>query len=627
MLIGNLPEDTSISDEGFIAYSEDGTHLGRMKVKNFNGGGAGLKYWKETENSLYRVQHNDGQWLFDEHFKVPGAAEMIVAASFWDFREGGADHDISDPILVGHVDPETGDTYYTEEPGPEVAALQDRVKHYYIFRRLSNKVVMGGTLYYKYWNGAANSRLADEEYGGMSRYTFNLPGWLLMSTDKDTLTYQLIEVDPWSYDQMPTTVQERIDDGFFRYEHMADRTISTIAPLDQPYTHTASGAMFYVNGVPDPAIYEPLIINADSQQGYDHKWAIAWAYTPPEGLDPTVYPYGSMLNIYHADSSYLDVSGILETPVSSGGGSWPNRLTWVNSEIKDPWGSNHSAYDKLSNVRLASFDSRAYDLAGHTAVTPTDIKGPYLAFFGAVYDVSGFEYSDLWGKDAIHYPFHDGQIQYPQGYFAGIATGFGDQGKVLYAGVCTDDYDTPQVGSSNFWVDSGGNIYGNSISVENEILSDGLPIIGSVTPILTAGTKIANVYLTGESEPIELYAPSGGGGGGTVTVTATRIWNNSKSGYQAQVSSLTLDDFPSNYDILMIDFRDMYNDAIRSFKHYIYTACLNYLDSGSSDAVGSTADDYISFIGGIKANSKSYNLAYGGYSIIKQIIGLKLTVV
>lgn len=627
MLIGNLPEDTSLSENGYIPYSEDGQHLFKIKVKDFVGGGAGLKYWKETENTLYRVQHNEGQWLFDDFFKVPGAAEIIVGATYWDFREGGADHDSSDPILVGHEDPETHEIYYTEEDGPEVAVLQDRVKHYYIFRRLSNKVVMGGVLYYKYWNGAANSRLADEGYNNQSRYTFNLPGWLLMSTDRDSLTYQLVEIDPWSYDQMPASVQQRIDDGFFRYEHASDRVISTIAPLDTPYTHAASGAVFFVNGVPDPELYEPITIIADSQQGYDTKFVVKWAYTPPSGLDPTAYPYGDTLNIYDAEGYYLDNAGIVETPVTSGGGSWPNRANWVNSSIYDPWGSNHSAYDKLSNVRLASFDSRAYDVAGRAAVTPTDIKGPYLAYFGAVYDISSFQYTDLWGKDAIEYPFHDGNIQYPQGYFTGIATGFATRGKVLYSGVTTDDYDTPQVDNANFWVDGDGNIAGESLSVRGEITSNGVPVIGNITPLLSQGTKIANIYRTGDSEPTGLYAPSGGSGGGSIEVTATRIWNNPKSGYQAQVSSLTMDYDPGNYDILVIDYRDAYNDASRSFKYYVFMDCTSFLDSGSVDAVGTDSNNYVSFLNPIAAGRRQYSLSYGGYAFIKQIIGINLTAV
>lgn len=530
MLIGNLPEDTSISEDGYVIYSEDGTHLSKMKIKNLNGGGAGLKYWKETENSLYRVQHNEGQWLFDDHFKVPGAAEIIVAATHWDFSDGGADRDISDPILVGHEDPETHEQWYTEEDGPEVAQLQGRVKHYYIFRRISNKVVMGGTLWYKYWGGAQDSRLPDEQAQGSSRYLYNLPGWLLMSTDKDTLTYQLVEIDPWSYDIFPQSVQERIDDGFFRYEHMADKTISTIAPLDTTFTHPATGAVFYINGMPDPEIYEPLHVQIDPINGYYNNCAynIFYAYQPPSGLDPSAYPYGNSINLYTGNGSHYDFPYMSAVNSSSSSPGWS---AWTVYDIHDPIGPNHQSYDDYKNVRFAAYDGKLADL--NPGVTkwvgdPSLIKGPYLAYFGAVNDYDGILYDASWGKTALQYPFHDGNILYPQGYFTGMSTGFDAdaKGKIFYSGTTNDDYDTPQVDQSNFYIDIEGNISGNNIDAAGIIKSNNNPVIDRVIPLLSQGTKIANLYLSGDSTPVELYAPEGGGGGGG-SYQKVNLWTNS----------------------------------------------------------------------------------------------------
>lgn len=584
MLIGNLPEDTSISDNGYVLYSEDGQHCSKMSIKNLNGGGAGLKYWKETDNTIYRVQHNEGQWLFDEHFKVPGAAEIIVAATFWDLQEGGADRYMTTPILVGHEDPETHEIWYTEEDGPEVAYLHGRVKHYYIFRRMSNKVVMGGTLWYKFWGTEPlESRLADEEYGGNSRYRYNLPGWLLMSTDKDTLTYQLVEIDPWSYDQMSATVQERIDNGFFTYEHMPDKTISTIAPIDTPVTHLATGTAFYINGVPDPEIYEPLVINAYSStppygdDNYFVNYAPTYAYIPPEDADPSTHPYADVINLYTGgDGSYYDDNmhpKYSTWPIHNSENTWQN---WVLNYVRDPIGSNHSIYERVSKARFAAYDDKVQSgYIPQDVGFPENIKGPYLAYFGAVYNYTGIPYEGTvsdHGKTAVEYPFTDGGIQCPQGYFTGIATGFATKGKVFYAGMTTDEYDEPQVDQANVWVDSEGNIVGESLSVNGQILSDDTPVIGRISPTLQQGTKIADIYPTGSSTSTPLYAPSGGGGGGSIV--RTRLWSNPKSGYQRQVEQAELSEYPGEHNALVFFIRSDYgNNSSSFFYYYIFMDC------------------------------------------------------
>ena len=84
---------------------------------------------------------------------------------------------------------------------------------------------------------------------------------------------------------------------------------------------------------------------------------------------------------------------------------------------------------------------------------------------------------------------------------------------------------------------------------------------------------------------------------------------------------------PGNYDILVIDYRDAYNDASRSFKYYVFMDCTSYLDSGSVDAVGTDSNNYVSFLDPIAAGRRQYSLSYGGYAFIKQIIGINLTTV
>ncbi len=52
MYIGNLPEDTTPSSQGYVVYSEDGVHLSKMKKEDFIKGigkGTGMMYWDEGD--------------------------------------------------------------------------------------------------------------------------------------------------------------------------------------------------------------------------------------------------------------------------------------------------------------------------------------------------------------------------------------------------------------------------------------------------------------------------------------------------------------------------------------------------------------------------------------------------
>ena len=65
MLIGNLPEDTTPSNNGYIPYSEDGQHLSKISRENFikgAGHGTNMIYWDE----------GDGQVVMDgTHTNIP----------------------------------------------------------------------------------------------------------------------------------------------------------------------------------------------------------------------------------------------------------------------------------------------------------------------------------------------------------------------------------------------------------------------------------------------------------------------------------------------------------------------------------------------------------------------------
>lgn len=58
--IGELPQDTTVQDNGYIIYSEDGVHLYKMTRADFlkNLTGFGLKYWKEDTNVIFRAIFN-----------------------------------------------------------------------------------------------------------------------------------------------------------------------------------------------------------------------------------------------------------------------------------------------------------------------------------------------------------------------------------------------------------------------------------------------------------------------------------------------------------------------------------------------------------------------------------------
>lgn len=638
MYIGNLPEDTSVSDDGYVLYTEDGIHVKKVKVDNFrSAGGVGLKYWKETENSIYRVQHNEGQWLFNDFFVVPGNAEMIVGYRYWDFE--GEDDDKTDPILVGHteVDPITGDTYTytTEEPGPEVLWIgneTDCPQKYYIFKRLSNKPVMGGMLWYKFWGDPNTSRNQNVDL------RYNLPGWILMSTDPDDLTYQLIERECFSYDDFPAEIQERIDNGYFRPDFAEDRVIATISPLEQTFTHSESGAIFYISGMPSLDVFELNV-------GINRRYTGFYSFTATKGNDQSSHPYFGTPELYYSQAAEPlgmpdDGLGPGYTPYPATGNYMSNRASWVNFDIRDPastpqTGTAFAGY-KLSNVKFDSYAWHKEWRGARTGALPrvgissANCYHCPLAYLGAVWNHSGFAYggdSGGHGRDAITYIFHDGEITYPQGFFTALATGYNETGLVFYAGSMATVHDEPEMSDVNISVDRNGNIVGKSIAVEDQILSDDRPVIGSISPLLSEGTEIANIYPIGSSTPTKLIAPASSGE--RKGITTTLLWENNNSGSATQVSSIILSYDPGNFDLIMVDFRESYYSSGESFKYYVYikastTAFMpNY---GAGEAFGSTRNNYVSLqTAGIKSGvTEYYNIRYGGSAFIKRIVGIKL---
>ena len=619
-LIGDLPEDTTLDDNGYIPYSENGQELHKMKVKNFIGG-TGLKFWKETEDTFYRVQRNDGEWLFDNFFTVPGGAQIITGSTYWDFEPGGADHDSSDPIIIEHEPDQDHQEAWTEElPGPEIAYLQGLPKHYYIFRRLSSKPCMGGYLMWKYWDldgESGSSRMAEDSIPSQQdplpthRLTQNLVGWLLMSTDREDCIYQVVEIDPWHYEDMPATVQVRIDNGFFRWVHSSDNVLMTVSPSETTITHEESGAVFYINTMPDPTVYEPLVIKRAIGEG-DYSW-----YTNVGG---------DCLLGYIDDDSHFQFWQNSDTtcPSDSAFDTYQTSTTPDSSDNREDWHGNGNILSSLvGRKRVYCLDYKLYSKT--QTATSDDIFSTSLAYLGTVYNSDGIDYDGTDGKDAVSYLFHDAQIMYPPGYFTAIATGFGEDGKTFYSGMMTSNYDTPRPSDANYSVDKDGNIEAKSIDVDGAIKLDGSPFIKNVSRFLNSGTKIATVYSTDDDvEPLDLYAPTGGGGG-SVAITATRLWQNTKAGSQTQVSSAQLSEQIGNFDIIMFDVRDSYSFTTRSFKSYVYVDTLGFSYSDDSMCCNTYANNYVNVTNMTSGSTTTVYFDYSGAAFVKQIIGIKYT--
>lgn len=70
MLIGNLPEDTTISEEGFLLYSEDGVHAVKIRKKNAFTSGVQVYYGLTAPEDQIGLTAKDG----DIYFRLNGSS-------------------------------------------------------------------------------------------------------------------------------------------------------------------------------------------------------------------------------------------------------------------------------------------------------------------------------------------------------------------------------------------------------------------------------------------------------------------------------------------------------------------------------------------------------------------------
>ena len=651
MNLRNLPEDTTVDEKnGFTVYSEDDIHLQKVKAKKFREQtGVGIKYWKETENTFWRVQSNPEGYVYDDFFTVPGNTEIIVGYDTWAFYEGAPDEHKTTPVITpdGPV------------PGVEVNWLSGIPHHYYILKRTSNKSVMGGVLWWKFWNGQ-NSRYLNSTQHELE---LNLPGWLLMSTDKDDLEYQLIIRDAWTYDDFPRAIRDRIDLGAFLYEHEDDVVLETVLPLNTPYTHYATGLSFYVNGVPSAENFESIIRYVSPPSPGDVAtytktlWDQFYAYKPPSDLDPILYPHKDDINLYRS----IHTSGVYpcmdnEDPYGPGQTfTYQSGIAWMTS--REHWcelgeipayvpNVTGRMYDHIKNVKFASYDWHAdgkYNYAtmwedpdenygcgtgGRYIGLQSSLYSPYLAYLGAVYEVSDFAYTgdnEGHGRDAITYLFHDAKIKSLEEYFTGIATGFGPRQKTFYSGDIDSEVDEPDVRYSNYNVDDKGNIIAHSLNVTDSVKSDGTPLTLTVDPEYSTGTKLFS-FTVADGTIINVYAPNNQT---PKELNTTVLFENTNTGSARKINSMTLSDLPENYDVLIFDIGGDVNSYTKRTRHYIYPACaqFNTDDWDSLSAYSDSANDanYVGIVRQIKPDTTTYRLRYSGNAWIRRVIGVKLS--
>lgn len=78
MLIGNLPEDTSISDDGFLLYSEDGKHALKIKKKNVFSSGVTVYYGIEHPDNKTGLTPKDKDIYFRLNGQSLSDADLII---------------------------------------------------------------------------------------------------------------------------------------------------------------------------------------------------------------------------------------------------------------------------------------------------------------------------------------------------------------------------------------------------------------------------------------------------------------------------------------------------------------------------------------------------------------------
>ena len=576
MLIGNLPRGYDPSKNDVIVFSKDGVHLLKIPYQDFlkgTGSGKGLKFWIEDEHSIKRLITLDNDYSSNDHFLVPGNAELTVALDIeW--------VDIDYPIYDGNV---LTRKYFGE------GYLFNGC---YFFRRTSSKDCIGGALRYKYWDGG-DSRLPDTDVADIGnveshrRHDISLPGWLLMSTDPNAVKYELV----------------------YRNSSGIETVLDTVDPLED--TITIAELEFYVSGYVDPTIYEPIFIESTGGQYKETKFINSQYWPSSEGNFSVFATESGLPNYIYYINNYLG----------------PNRKQWVleqtsydtalNHDIFVPYFTPDEHFIHNSDVYLYNYkiDSELYTLkqpwddeedppvtnylfyhyndityvGGEPSLITTyetpnwknDGKqshakgetGSYnlklncfdpekeFAWLGFVVDYTGYSYdSETAAKDATHYIIHDAGINDLNCFFTGIVDD--PKNKVAFytgKGKGIVDGDIPPETSMSGIIFSDGTFAGSKyMLLDSEGLKKDL-----VTPVLFEGTKIADV------NGVSLFAPSGGGGGGGgegTPYTLTKLYEAPNATQTTPITFTQKADY-DEWDELLVYF--MNKDANANFRYIV----------------------------------------------------------
>lgn len=540
MIVGNLPLIDRLDDDDVILCSDDDQHVKRLKGKDIKGGrGRGLIYWEEDENKIYRLEVNEGdKWFDNGRFEVAGNAEVIVKETT-----------------------KTIEDSFTVEGAHYQATVVDKR---WIFRRTSNTRVLGGLCGWRLWDDVENSRLPDHPVSDGDGHNIDstkiyLPGWALISTKREDLTYQFIEVDV-------STGEETL--------------LETIIASDVKYTDPKTGLEYYISGYPDPTVYEPMFM--DLARGWLNS---PWMYVQkfPKVIDGSIqttnndawdydellwgiqyagqihrYPVSDERPFERTGIYYKRLNGRYEvtsqgTIIVDDGPVYLNRINWgkrfdltsmdvfldnnyasiqqVGSDFyglwsRDRWvNGNHYIYDdkpsvNLLNMKISSFTgypdplNNPFNVAIGTISPSRDIDsykwgGFEFAWLGCVdnlFDIPYTTQSGL-GKDIFHYIFHDAGIESPAYYFTAIDDGVGpDSEYAFYTGMGNSSVDPkPDPKEATFKVKRTGEVDATSYLLNGEPLEG----IQTVT-VETSGMGTNPVLLatiTTDSDEKDIYSP------------------------------------------------------------------------------------------------------------------------
>lgn len=526
MLIGNLPRGYDPSKNDVIVFSKDGVHLLKIPYQDFlkgTGSGKGLKFWIEDEHSIKRLITLDNDYSSNDHFLIPGNAELTVALDIeyarYNIEEYWSD-DPEDPLYHILKNKYYGGSYL--------------FNGCYFLRRTSSKDCIGGSLRYKYWDGN-NSRLPDTDVADIAnvsshrRHDITLPGWVLLSTDPNAVKYELV----------------------YRDATGTETVLDTVDPLKN--TITISELEFHVSGYIDPTIYEPIFIKDNGVSYQETSWLNEqwwpcvtddfvtiisethgvtpypyyvngylgpnrkqWCNTNTEYSTSMFYPWSSTTKEINNKDIYM----YCFTPESQ---LYTHKLPWTDPD--DPATSNflfyhykHFLYDqqgqKTSEFEYQSDNWKPDGKTSHyigeeeyynLKVNCFDSEKEF-AWIGYVVDYTGYSFdSETAARDATHYIIETGEISDLNCFFTGIVDDpKNDVAFYTGKGKGIPDGDIPPESAMDGIIYSDGTFVGSKyMLMDSEGNKKDL-----VTPKLSEGTEIAEI------NGVSVYAPSGGGGGG-----------------------------------------------------------------------------------------------------------------